>query len=240
MIPTPDSLLSSVPDWHDWKKVSQWIKDGQRNAIQLSRESLEPSSIYCLEWSNLREEKNWPFGYYCSPIWRKFTLAAFLADLVSYAAPIDQVNFDRLVFLMHCFPQGFRVWWLKSHDGGCWWPVGYTGWYPMLETVFDTFEKAPEKLRDRMVLPDPKSLEGSPYIYLYNYSVAPTLKKSSLSKALMKRYSDDIYAQAFQGLASIAVSEDGIRMASRFDLKLSGYLKIENMAEGVFVKRVIY
>jgi hypothetical protein len=235
----PDNLLNSIPDWNDWEKVSQWVENGQRNATQLSKESLHPNSIFSLEWNDLREEKEWPFGYYCSSNWRKFTLAAFLADVISYAALIDQVNFERLVFLMHCFPQGFRVWWIKSQDGNSWWPVGYTGWYPMLETAFDTFEKTPENLRDRMVVPDPSSQGKRPFLYLYNFSVVPALKKSTLSKALMEKYSHDIYAQKVQGLASISVSEDGVRMANRFGLKCSGYLKLENTTEDVFVKRVV-
>ena len=140
---------------------------------------------------------------------------------------------------MHAFPQGFRIWWIQL-PSGAWWPVGYTGWYPMLENVFDVFDKNPERLKNRMVVPNPSSVGQKPYLYLFNYSAAPSMKKSALTKELMKKYVQDIEAQNASGIACITVSEDGVGVAKRFGMKLTGYLNLDGVQEGIYTLRNLH
>ena len=186
-----------------------------------------------LEWRTIEQKPVYPFGLYASENWRKLVLAAFFADLISYPQLFSQVNFDRLLFVMHAFPQGFRTWWIKFPNG-VWWPAGYSGWYPMGESTYECFAKHPEKLVDRMIVPHTYSAEQKPYLYLFNYSAIPALKKSSFAKALIKEYVQDISQQNARGLACITVSADGARIAKRFGMSCAGYLELGGCLEGVY------
>lgn len=234
---TAHNLLNTIPDFVNWEEAILWMQEGQQLAAQLTPQDAFDAEIQSLEWRDIEQKGESPFGLFASENWRKFVLATFLADIVSYQNPSDQVNFDRLLYVMHCFPQGFRTWWIKFANG-TWWPVGYTGWYPMLDTMYDLFEQNPGKLKDRMVVPNVSSVETSPYIYLFNYSVAPPLKESGLSSMLMKCCVQDVTAQNAKGLACITVSEDGVRIAQRFGMQCSGYLNLSGNPEGIYTLRI--
>jgi len=229
MLNPEEKILKEVPDFCNREEALKWIDKGIKLVEKLTPEMVKEAPIASLEWEE--EGKDNLLGYYASLKWRKIVLATFLADLVSYQ-PSDQVNFDRLLYVMHVFPKGFRTWWMQLPDQS-WWPVGYTGWYPMLETAFDLFEKHPEKLKDRMVVPR----SSSSYLYLFNYSVAPHLKKTALSSQLIKAYIGDISNQQVKGLACITVSEDGVRMAHSLGMARRGDLVMDGNIEGIFTKR---
>lgn len=224
--------LKAVPDFLDWSKALQWVQEGQK----LLKEPLHihENDICSLEWSDIVLPSTPVFGLYPLENWRKFVLATYFADLVSYPNPIDQVNFERLVFVMHAFPQGFRTWWIPISNH--WWPVGYSAWYPMLETAFEVFEKHPERLKDRMVVPNPSSLQQHPFLYLFNFSATPQLKGSILTKQLMKSFVKEIENTRYAGLACIAVSSEGVRIAQRLGMNHTG--NIPGSSEGVYVKRL--
>jgi len=226
-------LLDNVPDFCNWTEARRYLLEGQERL----RREFQPEEIASLGWSDITAKHEAPFGYYSCAIWRKFVLATFLADLVSYEMPVDQVNFARMLFVMHAFPTGFRTWWVKLPTGK-WWPVGYSGWYPMLENHFELFEKYPQKLLDRMVVPKSFDPPKRPYLYLFNYSVQPSLKKSCLSRALMKQYVEEVHLVRPQGLACITVSEEGASVAKRFGMSCSGYLELEGVKEGVYTGRI--
>lgn len=216
-------LIKNVPEL---TQALPWIQKGQQKKSWTGE-------FVSLQWSDIAQNPKSPFGLYASENWQKFVLTTFLADLVCYEKAVDQVSFDRLLFVMHAFPQGFRVWWMQAEDRS-WWPVGYTGWYPMLETAFEIFDKSPEKLKDRMVVPHVQS----PYLYLFNYSVEADLRKSALSKALIKTYVDDIQQQNGKGLACVTVSDDGARVAKQFGMHCSGYLQLDGTQEAVYTHRI--
>ncbi len=209
---TPQQLLESVPDLADWKDAERWLKS--------CPEIVSCEQFMSLEWNDIEEHVQSSFGLHASEHWRKFVLSTFAADLISYPKLSDQVDFARLLYVMHAFPKGFRVWWVKADDGS-WWPVGYTGWYPMLDYQFAIFEKSPELIKDRTVVPNVHR-PANPFLYLFSYSVAPALKKTLLSRTLIKRFVDDIHAQDFGGLACITVSEEGASVAKKFGMTYAG------------------
>lgn len=97
-------------------------------------------------------------------------------------------------------------------NGGLWGiPAGIRCW--SLRT--SSFEKYPHTLEDRTVVPCGLMDGCRPYLYLFNYSVAPELKGGIISKRLVKSLSEDVKAQLSAGLACITVSDDGVRIAKR-------------------------
>jgi len=108
----------------------------------------------------------------------------------------------------------------------------------MYENVFDIFEKSPESLKNRMVVPNTFS-GAHPFLYLFNFSVVSSWKKSALTKALMKKYVQDIEDQKASGLACITVSDDGVGAANKFGMKLTGHLNIDGSLEGIYTHRSI-
>jgi hypothetical protein len=241
------SLLENVPDWGSSapaaKQLEDWLNRGKKAVLGATPESIDWGTIQVLEFPDgLRSTS--PLGCATNPTWRKWVLGLYLADLVSYALPSDQVEFNRLSYLTVAFPEGFALFWIQI--AGEYWPAGYTGWYPMSSSAFETFEKRPESLQDRTVVPktrapsagsNPTTASDRPFLYLFNYSVAPPFKKSRLSKTLMKHYAQNLAAQNPQGLAAITVSDEGCRVASRFGMKQTGQFKIGNEVERVFTGR---
>lgn len=229
-----NNLLSYIPDFLEWDAAKRWINKGKKIISQCTEKQVLNGEIFSLEWIQIAEKKEYPFGLYQSESWRKFVLATFFADIISYPSPAKQVNFERLLFVMHAFPQGFRTLWVRLNKNICW-PVGYTGFYPMLESAFDLFKHHPEKLKNRMVVPNNSVEEVRPYLFLFNFSVAPELKFDYLTKMLMKGFVEDIQRYNAKELACIAVSEDGIRIAKRFDMVHKGDFVAGGFSEGIYV-----
>ena len=75
------------------------------------------------------------FAHFTNRTWRKFLLSVYYADILSYPEQADQVDFPRLCYILSYAPQGFTVWWAEFANGRKF-PVGYTGWYYVAETVF--------------------------------------------------------------------------------------------------------
>lgn len=226
-------ILSSIPDFSLWEEAFKWMQKGRQEISRITHEWAIDAEFVPLEWSQIQQTLKSPFGHYFSEHWRKFVLAAFFADLASYEKPVDQVTFDRLLFVMHAFPEGFRVWWVKLERA--WWPIGYSGWYPMFETMFEIMKKTPEKLRSRMVIPNPLMLGTKKNLYLFNFSVIAPFKKTELSRALIKNYCVDICERNPDGMACITVSEDGIRIAERLGLSCSGHFQLDGCQEKVYI-----
>ena len=241
------ALLENVPDWGSSapteKLFEDWLHRGKKAVLGATPESIDWETIQVLELPpGLRSASS--LGCVLNPTWRKWVLGLYLADLVSYALPSDQVEFNRLSYLAAAFPEGFALFWLQIARQ--YWPVGYSGWYPMTSSAFETFEKRPESLQDRMVVPktsassteaNPIPASERPFLYLFNYSVATPFKKSPLSKILMHRYAQSLAAQNPQGLAAITVSDEGCRVASRFGMQQTGHFKLGNEVERVFTGR---
>ncbi len=229
----------AIPDWggsaQSWESASDWLIASRHHILQSQAEAIDWDSVQILANPGVTGGAS-VFGRYSDSLWRKWVLGLFLADGVSYSLPSDQVEFDRLVYLTSVFPEGFSLAVLKI--AGQWWPIGYTGWYPMSPGVFEMFENRPGTFQDRRVLPVPRGGVGTPLLYLFNYSVAPCLKKTRVSRVLMQRYAETIAAQTPIGLAAITVSEEGSRVARRFGMSQTGEFTIGTETERVFVGRI--
>ncbi|MDR2418730.1 MAG: hypothetical protein LBD79_06720 [Treponema sp.] len=161
------------------------------------------------------------FDYISNSDWRDFLLSVYYADLLSYTKKEDQVDFPRLLYIVNSFPEGFTVWWARMNNKA--YPVGYTGWYYVEKNVFAHIammrhDKTIE-ISNRFFLP---AKEKTPYIYLFNYSIAPPLTHSAYSRALIKNYAEELSALQYDGLFCATVSDDGRRVAEQFNMRKIG------------------
>lgn len=229
------SFLEAVPDWGHDDGASAWLRRTFDSARQLAPCGAEAADDFT-EFRDLGlRAAAGPLGWHAVSSWRRFTLGLFAADLACYETSGDQVTFDRLSYVVSRFPEGFRLWWREAADGG-WLPVGYTGWYPVSATTFSRLESGDPALADRLIPPARDAAER-PFIYVFNYSAALSSRRSSLSRALMQRLADDLAAADPAGLAAITVSEDGMRIAERFRMKLRAELDLGGLSEWVYAVR---
>lgn len=224
---TRDALLEIPGDWAD---ADAWLEArlATLKHLALSASSMEPV-LY-------EEESGDVFGRYGRRRWRSFVLGTFLADLACYPEPVDQVGFERLAYVVHVFPRGFRLWGCEVPGIG-WLPVGYSGWYPIAATSFELLEQKASSLRDRMVVPLPEVEPGGSFVYVFNFSIVPELRGTPASKRLVRALADDLAAAQPRGLAAITVSPEGARVVERFGMKRTGTLVIGGCEEQVFTSR---
>jgi hypothetical protein len=235
----PPLLLKSIPDSRESEpsatQIEDWLTPYKNVIRSLSIESIDWNTIQVLESPAESKVKPAP-DRNADPNWRRWVLGLFLADLISYPEASDQAELHRLAAVAAAFPQGFSLYSIQI--SGAWWPVGYTGWYPITSQTFKILEKKAESLQNRRVTPSSLNPAEPPFLYLFNYSVASVFKKTPLSKLLMSRYAGQIKNQTPQGLAAIAVSEDGSRVAKRFGMELTGQFKVDHKVDQVFTCRL--
>lgn len=167
-----------------------------------------------------------------SQAWAEFVQAALLADHACYQQSADRVDPARLSSVISAFPQGFRVYLAEGS------PVGYTGWYPVEKDVFNVLHDTPEKITHRgFMKPVPLAPEGN-WIYLFNYSIIPSLASTAQSRALIKNYAAELKNIDIKGLAAVTVTADGIRIAKKFGLCHRGTMTHDGETEQVYALRL--
>jgi hypothetical protein len=176
-----------------------------------------------------------PLGAYAAEIWRRWASGIFVCDWACFDRPSDRVDFLRLLYIVSFFPAGFSLW-LANVRGEEWIPVGYTGWYPIAGPVFDMMYDNPESITHRGVIM-PVESGTHPYVYLFNYSVIPQLRKTRHSARIVKSLARELESIRPRGMATIAVSEDGARVAARFGLSHRGTMRFQGEEEEVYVAR---
>ena len=179
-----------------------------------------------------------PLGRYGDARWRGLVGAAFVADLACYAAPSDQVSFDRLVDAMRVFPSGFRLWGAQiGGAGSAWVPLGYSGVHPISEATFARIERGAVSLAGPAIAALPAVEEGGSFLYLFNYSVVPALRGTWMAACLLKALADDVARLPHRGLAALTVSRDGERVAERFGMAARGHIEGAAAHDTVFTCR---
>lgn len=167
--------------------------------------------------------------------WRNHVMSVLVADWACYETPVDRVDLNRLLYVAHVFPRGFRVWWCRSFDGR-YLPVGYSAWYPISYHAFDVLARHCGDMEDRFVSPrHSPTAHGAAYIF--NYSIIKPLQKTSVSRALVKGLALDLERAQQARLSAIAVSADGIRIAKRFGMSNVGSITIQDSSpEHIYVR----
>lgn len=230
----PEGPSFFVPDFGAPEALTSWLSEGQRALGALAWSEALEASVASHECP--AGDEPGPLGRYGDPRWRTFAAAVFLADLASYPAPVDQVGFERLLYVMHVFPRGFRLWTAEVPGAGRL-PVGYTGYYPIGPASFALLEREPASLPNRMVVPLPAAPPGGSFVHLFNFSIVPALRRTGASRRLVAAYAREVEALAPRGLSAITVSPDGIRVVERFGMARSGTLVVDGSEEWVYTSR---
>jgi hypothetical protein len=236
---TPEAvtaILAAVPDPGDLSGLEGWFAARQQILARLRPTAALEATLCSVDVGALVRPARRPFGHHADPIFRKLVVATLLADWGCYTAPVDQVGFERLLFVMHVFPAGFRGWWVESPDDG-WLPVGYTGWYPISEATFEMLASRAAMVRDRSTVPLPVIDPEGSFFYLFNYSILPAFRRGPCSRQLVRGLAEDIQAVPCRGLAAITVSEDGARVAERFGMRRAGSILVEGCEEWIYASR---
>jgi hypothetical protein len=177
-----------------------------------------------------------PLGRCGDSRFRALVGATFAADLACYPAPGDQVSFDRLLDAMRAFPRGFRLW--GAHRGGAGWiPLGYTGVIPIAAATFERLERGEASLAGPAIAALSAVEPGGSFLYLFNYSVVPSLRGTAMAARVVKALAEDVRRTPHRGLAALTVSRDGERVAERFGMAARGGVGA-GAHERVFTSRV--
>jgi hypothetical protein len=231
------SILAGIPDWRDWSAAERWL-----TATVVVARTMDPAegsvaepiftSVGLSDLALARPPSL--FGLYPSPDMQRFLLGIFAADLGCYLPKVDQVSFQRLVYVVHSYPEGFRLWFGRAATEG-WVPVGYSGWYPISTASFEIIEQRPDALRDRMIVP---AAEPQPrFAYVFNYSLTAPWRQARFSRQLLGALDGALKRHALEGLATITVSEDGARVARRFGMQRTGALVVDGSEEDAWAGR---
>jgi hypothetical protein len=164
-------------------------------------------------------------------------ISMLAADWACYPKPQDQAETPRFLSVTAAFPEGFKLYCLPSN--GRLLPVGYTGWYPIEKSVFEILHNTPEHLTHRGAMkPQPLSRDEN-YIYLFNYSVIQSLRRTPVSARLVKLYAAEILGiPRLKGIAAVTVSEDGQRVARKFGMELRGDMTHDGDIEPVYTIKI--
>ncbi|MHB8270254.1 hypothetical protein [Bradyrhizobium sp.] len=226
-------VLQKIPDLRDQTVVERWVET-RREALAGSSFSEAIRSTFV--GIDLEVSPQSILGPFSSPQWQRLALSAFLSDWACYSEPADRVDFSRLLYVTGTFPHGFRVWFCRLEDGE-FTPVGYTGWYPIASSIFELMLEKPETITHRgFIAPLPK-LELASYLYLFNASIVPQLRRGTAqSSLLMRRFCEDLGNVQKRGLVSVTVSEDGARFSRRFGMTHMGTMTVDGTAEEIYAR----
>jgi hypothetical protein len=150
------------------------------------------------------------------PAFQRFIVAVWAVDQALYPDPVDQCDAEKIAWVAHSFPSGFRLW--SAPDGL---PVGYTAWHPIADATFRLLRDHPEALVDRGQIAPWAPGEA---VYLFHYGLAAPLHRTPASRALLGALADDVAGRPHR--AAVCVSEAGQRVAVRFGLRDRGPVPI--------------
>lgn len=227
--PTPQALLAQIPDWNDSSNSQRSLR-----ALVKKIQGLRPESrpFYLLNGASVLKPESAPAQHpFFSDAARKLILACYLADLACYPNEFEQVSLSRLAQAICVFPRGFNLLWVQTGRDS-YLPVGYTAWHPISETQFQVLTQKPAKSSHQKTLPGPPPDPEGKFLYLFNYSVTESVKKTEASRVLIKNYAKAL--PSAKGLSCITVSQDGARIAKKFGMTPARTLRVCGKKEVVF------
>jgi hypothetical protein len=155
----------------------------------------------------LNSERICSFDYSDTPL-ELLLEAIYLADLHSYPTGY-QVERPKLEAALRAFPQGFRLYAVQDPADLSWLPAGYSAFHPVASYQLQ---------KPDLDLLAPVPLSATTPLYLFNYSVHSSLKRTILSRFLLSRLALDLSSFSKNPRCAATVSEDGERVARRFGL----------------------
>jgi hypothetical protein len=158
--------------------------------------------------------------------------ALLAADHRCYPRPVDRLSRERAELLLAAADLRLRIW-FDADDLPC----GYTAIHTIAAPVLALLEQPPAIAPDRGFVVPAQAGEAAAGVYLFNYSIAPELRRSAASRALLAGLADDLGAMA-KGLpvAALCVSAEGVRVAERFGLRAHARLEVGGDLETVMLR----
>jgi hypothetical protein len=179
------------------------------------------------------------------------TVAIYIADILCYQKPNDQVDLPRLSEIISVFHEGFSIAYINitvsKYHAPLTIPIGYTGWFPISKTVFS--KMANGQLEDRRIIRPETTLENINAAYLFNFSVVAKCKTINLpanapqpkiGKLLMENYNLQLQSTPFKhrinNICAITASDDGIKQCrDRFQMTSTGVVN-DGSGEKIWIK----
>jgi hypothetical protein len=158
--------------------------------------------------------------------------ALLAADHRCYPRPVDRLSRERAELLIAAADLRVRVW-FDADDL----PYGYTAIHTIAAPVLALLEQPPATAPDRSFVTPARAGEMAAALFLLNYSIAPELRRSAASRALLAGLAEDLAAMP-QSLpvAALCVSAEGVRVAERFGLRDHARIEVGGDLETVMLR----
>jgi hypothetical protein len=158
--------------------------------------------------------------------------ALLAADHRCYQRAVDRLSRERAELLLEATELRVRLWF---DEAGA--PCGYTAIHTVPQASLDLLRDPPPSAPDRSFVTPAKAGELAAGVYLFNYSIAPELRRSAASRALLAGLADDLAAMP-QSLpvAALCVSAEGVRVAERFGLRDHARIEVGGDLETVMLR----
>jgi len=157
--------------------------------------------------------------------------ALIAADHRCYPRAVDRLSHERAELLLAAAELRVRLWFDEHGE-----PCGYTAIHTIAAPVLMLLEQPPATAPDRGFVVPAQAGEAAG-VYLFNYSIAPELRRSAASRALLAGLADDLVAMP-QSLpvAALCVSAEGVRVAERFGLRDHARIEVGGDLETVMLR----
>jgi hypothetical protein len=158
--------------------------------------------------------------------------ALLAADHRCYQRAVDRLSRERAELLLAATELRVRLWF---DEAGA--PCGYTAVHTVPQASLDLLRDPPPSAPDRSFVTPAKAGDAAAGVYLFNYSIAPELRRSAASRALLAGLADDLAAMP-QSLpvAALCVSAEGVRVAERFGLRDHARIEVGGDLETVMLR----
>jgi len=158
--------------------------------------------------------------------------ALLAADHRCYPRVVDRLSRERAELLLAAAELRVRLWFDEAGE-----PCGYTAIHTIAAPVLALLEQPPAIAPDRRFVQPAKAGEAAAGVYLFNYSIAPELRRSEASRALIAGLADDLAAMPRSlPVAALCVSAEGIRVAERFGLRDHARIEVGGDLETVMLR----
>jgi hypothetical protein len=158
--------------------------------------------------------------------------ALLAADHRCYSRVVDRLSRERAELLRSSADLRVRLWFDEAGE-----PCGYTAIHTIAATVLALLEQPPATAPDRSFVQPAQAGEDAAGVYLFNYSIAPELRRSAASRALIAGLAYDLAAMPRSlPVAALCVSAEGIRVAERFGLRAHARLEVGGDLETVMLR----
>lgn len=220
------------PHTLSYDELAEWV---ERKVVELNKLSFTPQLLATFQPYELTDVAEHPLGPEGVAEWRRFFLAALVADWACYTTPVDRADYARLKYIMTSAYRYFRLWCCRSADGELL-PVGYSAWYPIAPFVFESLRNDPSQIDDRGVFMPlrfvkPKDVSCA---YAFNISIIQPLQNTICAQRMIRAYKRD-GQKAGLNIAAITVSPEGTKFSTLGNLHAAGVVTVQGESETLFL-----